>query len=230
MKVFSGTTGIPGFFDLQRHATLVTDPPADPAPTDPPAGDPPGGDPPNDPPADPAPTDPPAGDPNNDPNDPNKDPNKPVVPEKYEFKLPEGMTLDTDASGKFEVLAKEIGLTQEQAQKLVDIQFDLTKKQADAFQAGVQEMIDGWKTETITMLGANKDKELSFAAKALNQFGTPEFRQLIDDTGLGNHKDFVSFMIKAGKAISEDNFLEGKRGVKVEANLQQVYGKSNMNP
>lgn len=50
-----------------------------------------------------------------------KDGDKPEgAPEKYEFQAAEGVELDTEALKEFEPVARELNLTNEQAQKLVD--------------------------------------------------------------------------------------------------------------
>src|SRR5262245_60440079 len=46
---------------------------------------------------------------------------KPGAPEKYEFKAPEGVTLDTGLVNDFTPLAKELGMSQDAAQKVVDL-------------------------------------------------------------------------------------------------------------
>ena len=73
--------------------------------------------------------------------EPGKEPAKPddapVVPDKYEFKAPEGYEVDQKFLDDATPVLKELGLTQEQANKLFDIQADpeelkdlfLTKKE-----------------------------------------------------------------------------------------------------
>lgn len=51
---------------------------------------------------------------------------------KYEFTPPEGGELDANALAVFEPIAKELGLSQEQAQKLVDIYPQIQQQQAEA--------------------------------------------------------------------------------------------------
>lgn len=52
---------------------------------------------------------------------PPKEETPPGAPEKYAFTAPEGQELDTSALAQFEPVARELNLTQEQAQKLVDV-------------------------------------------------------------------------------------------------------------
>ena len=49
------------------------------------------------------------------------------------------------------------------------------------------------------------------ARKAVEQFGTPELRTLLDESGLGSHPEVVRFFYRAGKAIGDDNFVAAGR-------------------
>jgi hypothetical protein len=60
--------------------------------------------------------------------------------------------------------------------------------------------------------GEKLSENLSVAKKALDAFGTPELRKLLDDSGLGNHPEVIRMMYRAGKAISEDRFVGGSPG------------------
>ncbi len=138
-----------------------------------------------------------------------------VVPEKYEFKVPEGMTLDTALVDKLTPVLKELGISQSAAQKLMDA---YAPHIAEQFKAQQKSLDDGWnkiksdwKNETTKLLGAEPAKELAHAAKFINKFGTPELRQMLNDTGVGNHPEMVKIMIAAGKAISEDAMPSGKK-------------------
>ena len=67
-------------------------------------------------------------------------------------------------------------------------------------------------------LGGNADKDiggdklaenLSVARKALETFGTPELRDVLNATGFGNHPAVIKAFYKIGQAISEDRFVTG---------------------
>lgn len=143
-------------------------------------------------------------------------PDAKVIPEKYEFKVPEGMTLDTAAVEKFSPVFKELGLDQKGAQKLVDAYVpylqEQIKGQLEAQQQAANKVFNDmkteWKNETIKELGADHAKELAVAAKFIDRFGTPKLREVLNETGLGNHPEIVRAFIKAGKAISEDSFAD----------------------
>lgn len=134
------------------------------------------------------------------------------APEKYEFTAGEGVELDADALKDFEPVARDLNLTNEQAQKLVDaypkILAGVQQRQAEAW----QKQTEGW-AETVKAdkeIGGDKlTANLSAAQRALDQFGTPELKEYLNATGLGNHPDLVKTFVKIGKAMSEDGMVDG---------------------
>jgi hypothetical protein len=128
-----------------------------------------------------------------------------------DFKLPDGMEPNKPMFDEFKAIAKDLKLNQEQAQKLVDVQAKYIQAQDKLAQDNFEATKKQLKDEAIKALGPNYQKELSYAAKAIERFGGPELRTLLDQTGFGNHKDVINFFIKAGKAISEDTFVEGEK-------------------
>ncbi|EEW1799914.1 peptidase [Escherichia coli] len=134
------------------------------------------------------------------------------APEKYEFKAGEGVELDTEALKDFEPVARDLNLTNEQAQKLVDaypkILAGVQQRQAEAWQAQTEQWAADVKADK--EIGGDKlTANLSVAQRALDQFGTPELKEYLEGTGLGNHPELVKAFIKIGKAMSEDGMVDG---------------------
>jgi hypothetical protein len=132
---------------------------------------------------------------------------KPGAPEKYEFKAPEGKEYDPETLTRFSDVARKHNLTQESAQSLLD---DLAPMVAER-QAQV---LDSLRTEWAESSQADKEfggaaikENLAVAKQAMEKFGTPELRTLLNESGLGNHPEVIRFMFRAGKAISEDKFV-----------------------
>lgn len=133
-----------------------------------------------------------------------------VVPEKYELKAPEGQSLDALSLDAFTPVFKELGLTQEQAQKLVDTQFNATAK---ALERNQKEMGDQIAAETAAWAKASRDdKEFGgtnfeanakIANKALAAFGSPELRQVLIESGYANHPAFVRLFWTIGQKLAE---------------------------
>lgn len=137
---------------------------------------------------------------------------KPGAPAEYkDFVVDPTVPMDAEMVKNFKEVAKGLNLNQQQAQGLVDLQTKYAKMQGEAVLNSFRQTVDSWKQETVLALGPGYKEELGIAAKAIERFGTPELRQLLNDTGLGNQKDVVMFFNKIGKAISEDSFADGGR-------------------
>lgn len=131
-----------------------------------------------------------------------------TVPEAYEFKMPDGVELDKAAADEFSAIAKEMGLDQEQAQKVADVGAKMAQRQAEAHARQVEAWVGEVKADK--EIGGDKlDENLGVARKALDTFGTPELRDLLNASGMGNHPAVIKAFYKVGKAISEDGFVKG---------------------
>lgn len=132
------------------------------------------------------------------------------APESYEdFTLPEGVQVIPEVMDSFKEMAKEDGLSQEQAQRYIDLQ---TKTVLDQIEAA-DKLTEGWIEETKNDpdIGGDKlDANMAYVAKAREAFGTPELNNLLNDTRLGNKVEVVKFFAKVGKAMSEDTFVKGE--------------------
>ncbi len=154
---------------------------------------------------------------------------KAQAPEKYDFKVPEGMEIDTALVDAVTPIFKDIGLSQEQAQKLVDayaphIQNKIKAQQDEAVTTW-NKQINDWKAETTKELGVNLKTELASAGKFIQKYGTPKLREILNETGLGNHPEVVKAFAKAGKALGEDTFVDpGKIEKPTEGiNFKKLY-------
>jgi len=146
--------------------------------------------------------------------DDSKPPEK-VVPEKYELKAPEGVTLDSEVLGEFEGIAKELKLSQEDAQKVADLGAKLSQKFATAQAQAIEDASSAWVaavTADKEIGGEKLTENLASAQKALQAFGSPELSKLLNESRLGNHPEVIRLMAKVGKAISEDRMVTGGAG------------------
>lgn len=144
---------------------------------------------------------------------------KNAVPEKYEIKFGD-KDADPAMVEAFTPVAKELGLTNDQAQKLATFhqeQVDAllasqTKVQGEAW-AGVQkEWVASARADTeFGHLAGGKtfDENGALIAKGLATFGTPELNKALIDSGMGNHPEVARFFYRVGKAVSEDTIRVG---------------------
>ena len=132
-----------------------------------------------------------------------------AAPETYEFKAPEGRAFDPEVIAEYSKVAKELNLSQEAAQRVLD---SVGPKLAERQAAQIEAIRNGWaeSSKADKEFGGEKLSEnLSVAKKALDQFGTAELRALLNESGIGNHPEVIRFMYRAGKAISEDKVITG---------------------
>ncbi|HEC0985744.1 peptidase [Klebsiella pneumoniae] len=149
------------------------------------------------------------------------------APDKYEFQAGEGVELDGEALKDFEPVARELNLTNEQAQKLVDaypkILAGVQQRQAEAWQAQTEQWAADVKADK--EIGGDKlTANLGVAQRALDTFGTPALKEYLNGTGLGNHPELVKAFVKVGKAMSEDGVVTGKESGQRSA-AEVLYGK-----
>lgn len=185
-------------------------------------------------PANPDPIDPVVPDPANpDPANPDPaNPEDPPAPADIELQLPEGYTLDEEIGGKFKEFAKAKGLSQEDAQSLLNMQIELKEKEAQAYVATQAEWVEQAKADK-EFGGEKLDENLAVANKALAAFGTPELKTLLRTTGFGNHPEVIRAFVKIAKAVGEDNLVVKDLGApsltnSSESIAQRMY--PNMNP
>lgn len=136
------------------------------------------------------------------------------APETYEWTAPEGFEgeLDQSAIEAFEPIAKELGLTQEQADKMVALH-------AESVQRAQQQARDNWAQQTQAWVDELKndaefggqafEETVTAATKAIEQFGTPGLKEALESTGMGNHPELVRTFAQIGKAIGEDKIHMG---------------------
>lgn len=129
------------------------------------------------------------------------------APDEYaEFTAPEGWEMNSAAVESFTPVAKDLNLTQEQAQKLVDFHTGQIKALMDE---QVQQLVDARKewVESIKkdeeIGGAAMDRNVAVAVRALNKFATKEFRKALEETGLGDHPEMVRVFFRIGTAMAE---------------------------
>lgn len=138
-------------------------------------------------------------------------PLKAGAPEVYEFKAAEGQTFDPEFLKGYSEVARELNLTQEAAQTMIDkVGPVLAQQQA----AQIAQVRNDWAeaSKVDAEFGGTKFNEnLAIAKQSIDKFATPEFKQMLDDTGLGNHPEWIRYCYRVSKAFSPDNFEGGHK-------------------
>lgn len=153
---------------------------------------------------------------------------KNAVPEKYaDFKLPDGMTFDKAALEVFLPLAKELKLTQEGAQKLIDFRVSEIQKAVDSQKAAMNAVIDGWVEQGRTdkeIGGAKYDETVTHARAFVKAFGSPAFLKAMNETGMEFHPEVLRVFSKAGKLVVEDKVhFGGPNNAPVKSQAERMF-------
>ena len=130
-----------------------------------------------------------------------------------DFTLPDTIDMNTANLESASAVFKDMGLTQDQAQKLVDLEAANVQASAQAQVDAFNSMVDEWATasKNDSEFGGDKFEESIATAKAaITKFGTPELQELMNTHGVGNHPEVVRFMVRVGNLTKEDN--PGKDG------------------
>jgi hypothetical protein len=119
------------------------------------------------------------------------------------------MTFDPRVMGVFSEVAQELNLTQDAAQKVLDrVAPALQSSQAEQIAAVHREWTES-ATSDAEFGGAKLQENLGVAKAALDQFGSPELKALLNTSGLGNHPEVIRLLYRAGKAIGPDTLVSG---------------------
>lgn len=138
------------------------------------------------------------------------------APETYaDFTVPEGQTLDKAMIEGAIPIFKELGLTQEAAQKLVDFHTSQAKSSTEAAIAAVTQVRSEWRDQVkadpvigkdlnaaLTEIGRAKDKLPADVRQAMSE--------ALDLTGAGDHPAVVRAFYEFAKLVNEGSHVSGK--------------------
>jgi len=156
-------------------------------------------------------------------------PAAPAVPEKYELKLPEGSTLDQSAIDRVSAYAKEMKLSQDMAQAVLDREHLAVDSYAKALDSQFAAVKEEWKQNGF------KDKEIGgdayrenaeLAKRVVAKYASEEFAKILDESGYGNHPELIRTFLRIGKAMAEDKLvMPGAQAGGKKSAEELFYGK-----
>lgn len=150
--------------------------------------------------------------------------------EEIEITVPEGAELDTEVLSGYKEVVKELGLSKEQAQKLVD---KMAPLMASRTVEVVEKQREAWKEESLKdpEIGGEKlEKTLAVAKRGLEAVASPKLRQLLSESGLGNHPEVIKAFAKVGAFVGEDGkIVTGGPAADEKLPLEKrLYNKSKL--
>ena len=155
------------------------------------------------------------------------------APDEYaDFKMPKDMPVDEALLNDFKPLAKEMDLSQEKAQKLIDLYAEnvaplMVQRQTEAWNG----QLEAWKAECQAdqEIGGDRFEPAVLEAKrVINTLGTQELKKVFDDYGLGNNPELVRVFSRMAKYLKEDTVIDGNpagqaKPKTVEAMAERFY-------
>ena len=152
----------------------------------------------------------------------------------YSFDLPsefgpEGsfpMGLDAERLEAFKPLARELNLSNAQAQKLVDLHARALQEGSQTLMQRHAETVETWSRETRTdpEIGGDKLEEtLQLGNAALQQAFDAPTVELLKHFGLLNHPGFIRGLRSFGLIVSDDRFVESSGTAAPRSRAERMY-------
>ena len=152
------------------------------------------------------------------------------APEQYEeFKAPEGLSYDDQFMGTFKDVAKELNLSQKQAQHILDKCAPvLAQRQVEQIKAVSDQWVERTKADK-EIGGENWTRAASDIARVRDRFGVnadgkmdPDISEFMS-TPIGNHPGLLKLLARVGRAFGDAGFPTGGHDCEGKSGLYSVY-------
>jgi hypothetical protein len=151
-------------------------------------------------------------------------PPAPTVPDKYDLKLPDKSTVDKAVVERTAAKARELGLSQEHAQKTLDyVHQEIDAAANAAVEASLKSHLPGgavWEQQVTEWgaasladpeLGNNNPEQMAkmstLAKEVVAKFGDKESIEFIESNPLSSHPAFLRLLTRIGKASAEGSLV-----------------------
>lgn len=138
-----------------------------------------------------------------------------LVTADTEFELPDGTEVAEEDMAAFKGLSEELGLSKDQAQKLLTMEANRVAAMSQAAADAAVKQANDWAEQS------RADKEFGgddFAAnaaianEAMNKFAGEDVVEIMNTSGLGNHPGMIRMFLAIGRATGSDKFVGGGTG------------------
>jgi hypothetical protein len=120
--------------------------------------------------------------------------------------LPEGFTLDEGRLGKLNEIVAAHKLPKEAADAVLALAIEQATYQREAVAAQAEK----WKADVLADPVLGKDESVAGVRKVIDTFGDDALKDLLVQTGMGNHPTVVAFVHKVAQALGEDTFISNR--------------------
>ncbi|MGN1209558.1 MAG: hypothetical protein ACI4SV_04585, partial [Duodenibacillus sp.] len=149
------------------------------------------------------------------------------APESYQPFDVDGQQFTQEQLEGFASTARELGLSQENAQKMLSAMVPTARKYL------VDDLVvksKQWAEDTRNdpeIGGAHFNENLGIATAAYQRYATPELKAILTNSGLGNHPEVIRLFCRIGKETRQDTGVSGSASAPAEGRRRR-YPNSNM--
>lgn len=160
------------------------------------------------------------------------DPTKELSKEDIkEISLPQNAFISEKDFNAFKEYAKEQGLTNKQAQALLEKQNEQLGQFVESQIEAYKEKIANYETAVKSdkeIGGANFNKSITLAKRVLEKYGNESLKAELDQSGFGSHPEVIRLLSKIGQAIGDDTLIAPKAPAapKPKSLAETLYGKT----
>lgn len=129
------------------------------------------------------------------------------IPEEYRFDMPDGFVVNEANIEKISTTFKEMNLTNDQAQKLVNMEAEYIQELMQSQTDEYNNTIKDWEQQSIKELGPNYKDEITHGKKFRDTFFSKETVQLLDSIGILNHPLVVKDFVNGGKKLTKNRLV-----------------------
>lgn len=132
----------------------------------------------------------------------------PEKPKEYKLVLPQGQEVAPEDLERLTNFAREKGLSEEQAQALLEYELSGRKAFVEAQKRALAEQVTSWakELETDKEVGGEKFNEnIELARRFIAENAPPEFMKALNETGFGNYPPLVRFIVRLARKAAPDN-------------------------
>lgn len=158
----------------------------------------------------------------------------PKAPEKYELVQRKDSPLLKEDVAEIEANAKAQGLSQEQAQKLVE------SREADHDKFFARQIQQAKDQQTLWRSEVEADKEIAgtdgkafkqnveLAKRAMDRFADDHFKKVLSETGLGNNPHLIRTFLRIGRGMADDTaVLDGSSSTPTKKSREEKLFPTN---
>ena len=144
-----------------------------------------------------------------------------------EIVLPENSLLSPQTLAAFKQTAAEINLPAKALTQWLSQEENRLAASAEQAAQAHQTQLENWARQTQAAFGPRWQEDVSKAVRAADAFGGPQLRQLLEETGLGNHPVIVRTFHAVAQRICEDITPGGAPSATADKTFTQaLYGKN----